>query len=367
MVTNQQVHDSVSEVPFLTIVMPVRNEQRFIADTLEQLLRQDYPGDKFEIIVADGMSDDATRQIVTNIHKDHPQVRMHDNPVRRSSAGRNIGFEKGRGDIFLVIDGHCYIPGDQLFRNTAQLMVSNNVDCLGRPQPLDPPGLSDFQRAVALARSSRLGHGGDSLIFGEYEGYASPVSNGAAYTRQVFEKVGYLDEQFDAAEDVEFNYRVEQAGLKCYTSPKLTIRYYPRENLTALFRQMTRYGMGRRNFTKKHPQALSFNQLVPAGFVLGLISFIFLGIWSSISGLVYPDSGLGSKVLGFLSAIYGLYVVIVLIESLRIAGKKGWQDFRYLPLIFLSIHIGLGWGFLKQSIHLNPLISVLGLNTSNLR
>ncbi|MCE1226584.1 MAG: glycosyltransferase family 2 protein [Geobacteraceae bacterium] len=330
------------EAPFLTIVMPVRNESRFIKDTIFQLLLQDYPVDRFEIIVADGMSDDTTRAIVTEIAEQHLQVRLLDNPARRSSAGRNVGFRNGKGDIFLVVDGHCYIPDDQLLKNTVQCFEKSNADCLGRPQPLDPPGLTEFQKAVALARASKLGHGGDSLIFGKYEGFASPVSNGATYRKEVFEKVGYLDEAFDAAEDVEFNYRVEQAGCTCYTSPQLTVRYYPRENLKGLFRQMTRYGMGRRRFTRKHPAAISLNQLVPPCFVVGLLLLIILGFMALFLDVLHLPVLL-------LSALYGFYAVLVTVESFRIAAQNSWQYARWLPFIFFTVHFGLGWGFVRQA------------------
>lgn len=328
--------------PFLTIVMPVYNEERFIGDTISQLLNQDYPQNRYEILVVDGMSQDATRQIVTGISQQHPQVRLLDNPARRSSAGRNVGFRAGRGDYFMVVDGHCFIPDTQLFQNTVACFQSSGADCLGRPQPLDPPGLSPFQKAVALARGSRLGHGGDSLIYGEYEGFASPVSNGAAYTRKVFETVGYVDETFDACEDVEFNYRVEQAGLTCYTSPKLTIRYYPRESLHALFRQMVRYGEGRRRFTKKHPAALTLNQLIPAGFVGGIMVLwvisllaLLLGGWLAFAGC---------------SLVYGLYLLAVMAESWRIAAGNGWLYLRWVPTIFFAVHGGLGWGFIREAL-----------------
>lgn len=341
-------YPSNSEAPIVSIVMPVRNEEHFIVDTLTQLLRQDYPSDRFEILVADGMSDDRTREIVADIATKHPHVRLLDNPGRRSSSGRNVGFKQGRGDIFLVVDGHCYIPDDQLLKNTAGLIQTHQVDCLGRPQPLDPPGLSNFQQAVALARSSRLGHGGDSLIFGDYEGYASPISNGAAYTRRVFEKTGYVDETFDAAEDVEFNYRVEQAGFKCFTSPKLTIRYYPRPNVSTLFRQMTRYGKGRRNFTCKHPEALTLNQLIPTGFLCGL-AFLLTLLLLDLFFSAFPSS-LRTYVTTPLLLLYLFYLVMIFAESIRVAMREGWQHLRYLPLIFITIHSGLGWGFLKAVV-----------------
>lgn len=258
-------------LPFLSVVVPVRNEARFIAGTLEQLVSQDYPRERFEILVADGRSDDGTRDIVRDFSARHPQVRLLDNPRLLSSAGRNVGFRAGRGDCFLVIDGHCHIPDDKLLRNVAECFEESGAHCLGRPQPLDPPGLTPFQRSVALARSSRLGHGGDSLIYGEREGYASPVSNGAAYRREVFERVGYVNEDFDACEDVEFNWRVEQAGFVSYTSPRLTVRYYPRESLAGLLRQMRRYGRGRRRLLRGHPRAGSLTGLVPPVFAAGVL------------------------------------------------------------------------------------------------
>lgn len=328
--------------PFITVVMPVRNEARFIGDTLGQLLSQDYPANCYEIIIADGMSDDGTREIVLGLVQDHPQIHLLDNPKRLSSAGRNVGFKSGKGDYFLVVDGHCYIPDNQLFRNVVDCFEKSGADCLGRPQPLDPPGLSDFQKSVALARASRLGHGGDSLIFGEYEGFASPVSNGAAYKREVFDKVGYVDENFDAAEDVEFNYRVEQAGLKCYTSPLLTVHYYPRDSLRRLFRQMQRYGKGRRKFTQKHPQALTINQLIPAGFTAGLFCLGCTLILSRITGVVIP--------LVLLSMPYALYLLLVLGETLRIALRDGVRHAVSTPAIIFAIHFGLGWGFITQAL-----------------
>lgn len=335
-------------VPFITIVMPVRNEARFIAATIDQLLCQKYPTDRYEIIVADGGSDDGTREIVTDIARRYAQVRLLDNPGRRSSSGRNVGFKHGRGDIFLVVDGHCFLPDDQLLKNTVTCFEKSSADCLGRPQPLDPPDLTKFQRAVALARASRIGHGGGSLIFDRYEGFASPVSNGATYRRELFEVIGYLDETFDACEDVEFNYRVEQAGLSCYTSPTLTIRYYPRENLAGLMRQMIRYGLGRCKFIKKHPSALTFNQLIPAGFVaMGAVLGILIVIATLVSSWLTVVSS--RSVLAAAAGFCLVYLAVIMVESCRIAVKNGWGYLPWLPFVFFTVHFGLGWGFIQQA------------------
>jgi len=329
--------------PFITIVMPVRNEARFIRETLGQLLDQDYPADCFEIIVADGMSDDGTPEIVTELGRRFPQLKLVPNPKRLSSAGRNLGFQHGRGDYFLVVDGHCFIPTSNLFKHLVDCFRDSGADCLGRPQPQDPPGLTPFQRAVALARGSRLGHGGDSLIYGEFEGFASPVSNGAAYTRRVFEVVGYLDEEFDAAEDVEFNYRVEQSGLLCYTSHRLTVRYYPRENLQGLFCQMRRYGIGRWRFLCKHPKALTVNQLVPSLFTVGLATFL-------AATAVALCTGHGWTAVAVMGVPFALYAALVLAEAARIVRSDGGRIGVLVPSILLAVHLGLGIGFLKGAL-----------------
>ncbi|MEJ5359825.1 MAG: glycosyltransferase family 2 protein [Desulfobacterales bacterium] len=319
-------------LPYITVVLPVRNEERFVAKTLHELLSQDYPRDRFEIIVADGGSTDRTREIVAQAAKKNPQIRILDNPKRLSSAGRNLGFKNGRGDIFLVVDGHCHIGHDRLFKNIVACFEKSGAQCLGRPQPLDPPGLTDFQKAVALARASRIGHGADSLIYSDHEGFVSPVSHGAVYKREVFEKVGWVDESFDACEDVEFNRRVEKAGFKTYMSPSIAIRYYPRESLSALWRQMLRYGRGRSRLLKKHPEMLSMTGLAPALLVAGLFLLPALGLAHPVFLRVFATA-------------YGLYALVVLGSSVKIACESGLRYLRDLPLIYLAIHLGLGVGF----------------------
>lgn len=335
-------------LPFITIVMPVRNEADYIQNTLDQLLTQDYPEDRFEIIVADGDSTDQTIEIVKKISGTHPQVLLLSNPGRLSSSGRNVGFKHGKGEIFAVVDGHCYIPDNRYLSTIAFCFEKSGADCLGRSQPLDPPGLSPFQKAVALARASRVGHSGDSFIYSNFEGYVNPVSNGFAYKREVFKKVGYVDERFDACEDVDFNYRIEKAGLRCYMSPALMVKYYPRENIKGLFKQMSRYGQGRYKFIRKHPETLSLNQVIPALFFLGILLIL------ALEGLVfiYPPLTLrhfSLIPLRGLIFIYCTYLVGIILVSIDLGRRKGKSYFQFLPLIFFIIHIGVGHGLLKEA------------------
>jgi len=327
----------LESIPFITVCIPVRNEERFIKSTIDEIHSQDYSQDRYEIIIADGESSDGTGEIVRLISAKQPNVLLFNNPKRLSSAGRNIGFKNGKGDIFLVVDGHCYIGHDKLFKNIVACFEKSGAQCLGRPQPLDPPGISGFQKAVALARRSRIGHGGDSLIYSNHEGFFSPISHGAVYTREVFEKVGYVDEAFDVCEDVDFNYRVEKAGFKTYMSPSIAVKYYPRENLSSLWHQMMRYGKGRFQLLRKHPEMVSMMGLVPPLLVVGAFLLPALGL-------------IHSAFWSLFALVYGFYLCIVCASSLRIALKQGLFYLWHLPRIYFVIHFGLGVGFIAKFI-----------------
>ncbi len=242
--------------PHLSIVIPARNEERFITHTIGFLLNQDYPPDKLEILVVVADSVDRTEEVVKKIAAEEPRVKFLPNPYGLSSGARTIGAKEANGEIIVFIDGHVYIDNSQLLQNTVRLMEDKHVSILSRPQLLDTPNNSFLQRAISLARNSWIGHGRDSTIYSREDKYVDPGSSGASYRREVFDKVGYFDISFDACEDVEFNYRCAQAGFRSFTSLKLAVYYYPRTSLPGLFRQMSRYGTGRFRLALKHPKTL---------------------------------------------------------------------------------------------------------------
>lgn len=325
----------LSEVPFISVVLPVRNEERFLGSTVAQLQGQDYPDDRVEILVCDGMSDDGTRNLVERIALSDSRVRLLDNPGFRSSSGRNVGFRAARGEIALVIDGHVKLYDDRLLKNVARLFRESDAACLGRPQRLLATEPGGWSESIALARASWLGHGADSLIYSDYEGFAPAASMGAAYRSWVFERVGYVDESFDACEDLEFNTRLDQAGLRCFTSPDVGVGYFARDSLRGLWRQLHRYGFGRFKYLVRHPASFSVNQLLPAALVLGL------------AGL--PLAAWLSRTLGWIGAgVVAFYLALVLLESFRLARRSGWNHLPRLTAIFPTIHLALGTGFLAS-------------------
>jgi len=323
--------------PKTSVVLPIRNEANYIALTIQYIQNQDYPRDKLEILAAVGDSFDNTAEIVQQISTRDDRVRFLYNPQKKSSSARNIGVRAATGEIITFVDGHTYIDNKQLLKNTARLMAQYDVSVLSRPQFLETPENTVFQKAVALVRRSALGHGLDSTIYTNQDMYVNPTSAGASYKREVFGKVGYFDETFDASEDYEFNYRVALAGYRAFTSPKLAVYYYPRNSLGALFKQMARYGTGRMRLARKHPATLGIGTLIPPLFTLGLVAVPLLSLWTFWAGYLF-------------GLLYGLYSVAVAISSAAIAIRSGAKYLLLAPLIYVTVHLGLGYGFLRELI-----------------
>ncbi len=326
-----------AEAPFITVVMPVRNEENHISAVLDELLLQDYPRNCFEIIVADGMSTDFTGEVVQALMTRDERVKLFPNPRRFPSAGRNIGFRNGKGDVFVVIDGHCRLGNPGYLKAVADCFERSGAECLGRPQPFMEPGEPSTGKAIALARSSRFGHSRNSYIHKDEECYASPVSMGCAYRREVFEKIGYLDESFDACEDVEFNYRVEKAGFKTFFSPKIGVLYYPRESFTQLGRQMIRYGAGRFRFLVKHKEAFRAEMLAPVVFCALLLLGPFLAIHHPL------------LMASYLLLLF-LLLALLAAESLRLGSRYGIRFVARIMAALIITYMGLGLGMAKGAI-----------------
>ena len=336
---------------YLSIIIPVRNEEKFISDTLRMLINQDYPKERFELLVVDGMSTDSTRSVVETFIQKHPDIDIYllDNPGCLSSRARNIGVQEAKGQLIGVIDGHVYIPNNQLFTNMERLIKENRALCLARPAPLDVPGLTDGKAYwIAVARKTWLGHSRNSFIYSDFEGFVNPMSSGFAYDKRVFNMVGYFDESFDAAEDVEFHYRLKKAGILAFTSPDFLIYSYPRESFTALFRQQVRYGEGRAKFVIKHPEGFTKETLIPAGilmfFALGPLAFIFRFLNASIP-------------IAYTIAIMAYFAILIATGIVEATKRQ-----RYLPgfiaaLAIFITHLGFGFGFLKTSISCSKLFS----------
>ncbi|MBI2826659.1 MAG: glycosyltransferase [Planctomycetia bacterium] len=322
--------------PLVSVIVPVRNEERFIGRTLDALLAQEFPEDASEILVVDGQSTDRTVHVVRQYAADHARIRLLDNPKQWSSAARNLAIAASHGAFILVVDGHCELTDRNYLKKLVDAFTRSGADCVGRPQPLDVSGATPLQRAIAAARNSPLGHHPDSYIYSQTGGIVPAHSVAVAYRREVFDKVGVFDERFDACEDVELNHRIDRAGLRCFLSPDIALNYVPRGTLRALFRQLARYGKGRVRLARKHPDTISLSTFLPVMLVLALLAAPGIG-WLVPFG---PAITL---------ALAGTYAVAVLAGSgMAMAQCDSPRALAWIPLVFPTIHVGAGCGMLYE-------------------
>lgn len=322
---------------FVTVIVPVRNESRAIENTLRSVLTQDYPADQFEVIVADGASTDDTVPVIRRLQAEYPNLKLVYNPARFSSAGRNTAIRHMTGEVAVIIDGHCQVPDPNYLSNLTTAFAESQADCLGRPQPLETVSPSPFQQAVSIARSSRLGHNPNSDIYSDQPKFVHPGSTAVAYRRSVFQKIGLFDQAFDACEDVEFNERVHRAGLSCYFTPTLRIGYHPRADFRGLFYQLARYGCGRARLSWKHPGSLTPAALVPPFWLIWLVVGFPLACVVPMLGWLY-----GGSVL--------LYMSVLLAAAVQMTRNRPWSVRLRIPAVFVGIHFGFAWGFLKETV-----------------
>jgi succinoglycan biosynthesis protein ExoA len=321
----------------VSVIVPVRNEAKHIARTLRGLANQAFPVADYEILVVDGESEDGTRDIVLEHQPIIPNLYLFDNAKCLASAGRNVGVQHARGDFIVIVDGHCQIRDPQYLTKLVAAFESSRADSLGRPQPLRADNPTPFQIAVTAARSSWLGHNPASAIYSNDAGFIDPDNVAVAYRHGVFERVGMFDESFDACEDVEFNTRVRLAGLTCYFAPNIAVEYQPRSTLRGLAYQMARYGRGRAKLARKHLSTVTIPSLVPPAWLVWMV----LGIVLSVA---WPPFAI------VLAASVVVHGSLVFAESVRAARFSKQLTWRRLPLVFVAIHVGFGWGYLRESL-----------------
>jgi glycosyltransferase involved in cell wall biosynthesis len=269
---------------FVTIIMPIRNEAGYIQRSLGSVLTQDYPGDRMEILVVDGMSDDATRDLVAQEiarqeHQDDaPQnppkahIALLDNPGRIVPTALNIGLSRARGDIIVRVDGHCEIAPDYV-RQIVHRLSQREASAVGGP--MTTIGENRVARAISMAQSSWFGVGGVAFRTGRKEGcYVDTVAFGG-YLREVFSRIGGFDEELVRNQDDEFNLRLTRSGGKIWLDPAIRSVYYSRAGFPSLWRQYFQYGFYKVRVMQKHRTVAAWRHLVPALFVSGLALSLF--------------------------------------------------------------------------------------------
>jgi len=330
----------MSDRPRVSIVFPVLNEVRDIGSLLGQVLDQVPPPGGFELLVVDGGSSDGTQEVVSGLARKTPNLRLLSNPRRRSSAARNVGAREALGEFVLYLDGHCSLPRRDYLVRLVEIFESSGAACLARPQPLLNLSEGEWGPAIAAARHSPLGHNAGSDIYGGGARFTDPRSAGAAYRREVLDHLGGYDERFDACEDVEFNHRVAQAGMRSFLHPDLSVDYRPRDSLPGLLQQMMRYGRGRARLMARHPSTAPFPLLLITGLLLLLP---LLGLMAGWGAALVVGGGLA-----------GLWVLAIGVESIRLGGRRAWRLAAAFGVIYLGLVVGFWRGCLEYPAFRRP-------------
>ncbi len=321
--------------PFVTLAIPCFNEERHIGALVEDILAQDYPADRIEVLIGDGMSSDRTREILAETAARRPGcLRVIDNPRRLQAAAMNAMITEARGDIIVRMDVHARYARDFVRQCVAVLEETGAENVGGAARPLSE---SWFQRAVCAALESRLAVGGSAYRNPESEGFADTVFPGA-FPRRVFEVVGKFDANAITNEDAELNQRILKAGGRIYVSRRIVVHYFPRDSYTGLARQYFKYGKGRARTLLKHRGLPTVRPMVPFLMVVG-------GMTMLATSHLHPVTPVA----------FGLYAAANIYEAVRVSRGLGLRMVPVVASIFPVLHlahgIGFGVGLLHYALH----------------
>ena len=322
----------MNDWPFVSVVIPIRNEAATLAPLLDGVLAQDYPAAQLEVLVVDGGSTDDALSLVAAYAARDARVRLLHNPRRIVPTALNIGIRAARGDVICRIDGHTRVAPDYV-RVGVETLQRTGADNVGGP--MHAVGGGWFGDAVAAATASRFGVG-SYFHYGTEEREVDTVYLGM-WPRGVFERVGLFDEELVRNQDDEFNYRLRRMGGRVVMTPAMRSWYQNRRTMTDVLRQYYQYGRWKVRVLQKSPRQMSWRHFAPPTFVAGLALLTTVG-------MVAPVAAAAAR------AALGVYGTVVLAVAGRCAARRGLAPWLATALAFVTIHVAWGAGFLNGLI-----------------
>ncbi|HKJ27250.1 MAG TPA: glycosyltransferase family 2 protein [Anaerolineales bacterium] len=328
----------MANTPIVSICIPCFNEERTIRKVLEALGRQTYPLSQMEVVIADGMSEDATRARIREFQEANPklEVRVLDNPKRIIPAALNIAVEAARGKYIVRLDGHS-IPHPEYVARSIAGLDQRLGDNIGGIWKIVPPEDNWIAHSIAAAAAHPLGVGDAKYRYADTPGEADTVPFGA-FRKDYFTELGGFDESLHTNEDYEFNTRIRQAGGRLWLDPGIQVQYYSRSNLAALARQYARYGYWKARMVRRYPGSLRWRQALPPLFVLSLVVLLLASIWLPAA-------------LWLLLAEVVLYVGALIVSGLDVVLDKHNIPLLFgVPIAIAVMHLSWGGAFIWSLI-----------------
>ncbi|MCU1266090.1 MAG: glycosyltransferase family 2 protein [Acidobacteria bacterium] len=322
---------------FVSVVIPCLNEERFIGKALHNLADQ-YDPDHYEIIVVDGLSQDRTREAITEFRRRRPDVSvvLIDNPERRIPTALNLGIQVARGEIIARLDAHA-VASPGYVRRSVEVLRQEGVGVVGMPCQVCPGADTLMARAIATAVSHPFGIGDATYRLGQAAAAQQAVDTVAfaCFKKDLWREIGGFDETLSANEDYEFNYRVRLHGKTVLLDQAEHCDYFARATLKDLSIQYWRYGRWKARMILRYPSSIRLRQAVAPVFAASIPLLLMAGVWF--------------RPMWWLLAIeLSVYLLLGLFFAARLAGKSraGIALLFLLPVIFSVIHLTWGTGFL---------------------
>lgn len=318
----------------VSIVIPCRNEENFIGAVLDNILSQDYPQHLIEVFVIDGISDDATCSIVEEYARKYPSIKLLENKYKIVPPALNKGIKAAKGEVIIRMDAHSVYPNNYVSRLVDQLFELK-ADNVGGVWDTTPQNDSLVAKCIAWATSHPFGIGNAQYRLENDQVKKVDTVPFGCYRRDVFDRIGYFDEELVRNQDDEFNARLIKKGGSIYLVPDVHITYFARPNIPKMAKMFYQYGLFKPLVNRKVGSPATIRQFVPPGLVLANLFLL----------LLMPFHILFVALFGLMWLMYGggcLYF------SLKLAlSKNNLSAFFILPLVFISIHFSYGIGYVK--------------------
>lgn len=324
----------------VSVVMPVLNEARHLADAVAAVFAQDWTG-SLELVIALGPSTDATDEIAQRLAAAEPRIRLVPNPSGRTASALNAAIAASTHEVVVRVDGHAELATDYV-RTAVAALTQTGADNVGGV--MAAAGRTPFERAVAIAMTSPVGVGSAAFHVGGQAGPAETVYLGV-FRRTALQRVGGFDESFIRAQDWELNHRIRSTGGLVWFTPDLQVTYRPRSSVRALARQYAEYGRWRHAVMRRHPETRwtlgALRYYAPPTLVVAIVASLVMGAVGLVAG--GPALWAMAIPLGYLVGVGGAGLLI---------GRRDLAAALRVPVALATMHLSWGWGFLTSPRHM---------------
>ncbi len=306
----------------ISVICPIYNESAYIKKLLDFYIDA-LPAEK-ELLLVDGNSKDDTCTIIKQYMAQHAGIYLLNNPQRIVPYALNKAIEAAKGDIIIRLDAHTDYSTDY-FEKVLEVFKNTDADIVGGPMRIAKG--NTVQNAIGYATCTTFGIGNSSFHFEDYEGYTDSVYLGA-WKKSIFKTTGLFDVAFKRNQDDEFHYRAKSLGFKIYQHPDIKLYYHPRKTFNLLFKQYYQYGLYKPLVLHKIKSAVSIRHLIPAMFVVYLLTTPVYFIIPFYFGLI------------------PLFIYLLGDLFFTFRSKKSFKEMLAIMVIYPTLHLSYGIGFI---------------------